>query len=102
MKYLIILLTIFLSNTVFAQSSGVVHPDWAKNVGIYEVNIRQYTESGTLNAFQNYLPELKELGVGILWLMPINPIGIKNRKGKLGSYYSVKDYEKVNPEFGSG
>ena len=45
--------------------------------------------------------QLKELGVGILWLMPINPIGVKNRKGKLGSYYSVKNYKKVNPEFGT-
>lgn len=101
MKYLIILLTFFVSNTLLAQKSEVVHPKWSKNVGIYEVNIRQYTPEGTFKAFQKYLPQLKELGVGILWIMPINPIGIKNRKGKLGSYYSIKDYEKVNPEFGS-
>lgn len=76
-------------------------PDWAKNATIYEVNVRQYTPEGTFAAFQKHLPRLKELGVDILWLMPINPIGEKNRKGTLGSYYSVKDYKDINPEFGN-
>jgi alpha-amylase len=79
----------------------VQHPEWTKNATIYEVNVRQYTPEGTFKAFEKQLPHLKELGVDILWFMPINPIGVKNRKGKLGSYYSVKDYESVNPEFGS-
>ncbi len=68
---------------------------------IYEVNIRQYTPEGTFKAFENHLPRLKEMGVDILWLMPVYPIGEKNRKGSLGSYYSVKDYCAVNPEFGT-
>lgn len=76
-------------------------PAWAKNANIYEVNIRQYTPEGTFKAFQRHLPRLKKMGIDILWLMPINPIGIKNRKGSLGSYYSVKDYIAVNPEFGT-
>lgn len=76
-------------------------PNWAKNASIYEVNVRQYTPEGTFRAFQQHLPRLKAMGVDILWLMPINPIGEKNRKGTLGSYYSVKDYTAVNPEFGS-
>jgi alpha-amylase len=79
----------------------VQHPEWTKNATIYEVNVRQYTPEGTFKAFEKQLPHLKELGVDILWFMPIYPIGVKNRKGKLGSYYSVKDYESVNPEFGS-
>ncbi|MEA3445529.1 MAG: alpha-amylase family glycosyl hydrolase [Bacteroidota bacterium] len=78
-----------------------VLPDWAKNSSIYEVNIRQYTPEGTFNAFANHLPRLKELGADILWLMPVFPVGEKNRKGTLGSYYSVKDYKKINPEFGT-
>jgi len=77
------------------------HVDWSKNANIYEVNIRQYTEEGTINAFREHLPRLKEMGVDILWLMPVQPIGELNRKGSLGSYYSVKDYKAVNPEFGS-
>jgi alpha-amylase len=81
--------------------SEVVHPEWTKNAVIYEVNIRQFTPEGTFNAFANHLPRLKELGVDILWLMPINPIGEKNRKEPLGSYYSVRDYKDVNPEFGT-
>lgn len=83
------------------ESNGLVHPDWSKNATIYEVNVRQYTPEGTFNAFSQHLPRLKALGVKILWLMPIHPIGEKNRKGSLGSYYSVKDYKAVNPEFGT-
>jgi len=77
------------------------HPAWSKNAVIYEVNIRQYTAEGTFRAFAEHLPRLKNLGVDILWLMPIHPIGEKNRKGSLGSYYAVKDYYGVNPEFGT-
>ena len=76
-------------------------PDWASQSVLYEVNIRQYTPEGTFKAFEAHLPRLKELGVDILWIMPINPISVKNRKGSLGSYYSVKDYKAVNPEFGT-
>lgn len=75
--------------------------EWAKNASIYEVNLRQYTPEGTFNAFAEHLPRLKELGVDILWLMPIQPISEKNRKGTLGSYYSVQDFQKINPEYGT-
>lgn len=68
---------------------------------IYEVNIRQFTKEGTFNAFQEFLPQLKALGVDILWFMPIHPIGKKNRKGSLGSYYSISDYRGINSEFGT-
>ncbi len=72
------------------------------NAVIYEVNIRQITPEGTFNAFTSeHILRLKKLGVDILWLMPIHPISEKNRKGILGSYYSVADYKKVNPEFGN-
>lgn len=67
---------------------------------IYAVNLRQYSEEGTFNAFAKHLPRLKDMGVEILWFMPIHPIGIKNRKGSLGSYYSIKDFTDVNPEYG--
>ncbi len=77
------------------------HPEWSRNATIYEVNIRQFTPEGDFKAFEAHLPRLKALGVDILWLMPIHPIGEKNRKGSKGSYYSVKDYYAVNPEFGT-
>ncbi len=82
-------------------SVKVKHADWVKNASIYEVNIRQFTPEGTINAFRKELPRLKALGVELLWIMPIQPIGEKNRKGSLGSYYSIKDYTAVNPEFGT-
>lgn len=75
--------------------------DWAKGSNIYEVNIRQYTNEGTFSAFSKYLPRLKEMGVEILWFMPITPISQKIRQGTLGSYYACSSYTSVNPEFGN-
>ncbi len=77
------------------------HVEWSRRATIYEVNIRQYTQEGTLKAFEKELPRLQKMGVDILWLMPVNPLGKKNRKGTLGSYYSVSDYLSVNPEYGT-
>ncbi len=79
----------------------VKHPEWSKNLNIYEINIRQHTPEGTFAALEAHLPRLKDLGAGILWLMPIHPIGELNRKGPLGSYYAVKDYKGVNPDYGT-
>lgn len=76
-------------------------PDWAKNANIYEVNVRQYTQAGTLAAFAEHLPRLKAMGVDILWFMPIYPISEKRRKGALGSFYAIADYTAVNPSFGT-
>jgi glycosidase len=76
-------------------------PTWAEHAIIYSVNTRQFTPEGTFHAFATHLPRLKELGVNVLWFMPIHPIGEKKRKGSLGSYYSIKDYYGINPEFGT-
>ena len=89
-----------------------------KNAVIYEVNIRQYSEQGTFEEFTKDIPMLKELGVKIIWAMPIFPISKTKRKATggdfayliedkekrdkmLGSYYAVSDYGKINPEFGT-
>lgn len=79
----------------------IQHPEWSRDVVLYQINTRQFTREGTFRAAQRELPRLKELGVDILWLMPIHPIGKENRKGTLGSPYSVQDYYAVNPEFGT-
>jgi cyclomaltodextrinase / maltogenic alpha-amylase / neopullulanase len=76
-------------------------PAWVRDRVVYEVNVRQYSEAGTFAAVEADLPRLRELGIGVLWFMPIHPIGAVNRKGTLGSYYSVADYRGVNPEFGT-
>ena len=78
-----------------------VDTDWEKDANIYEVNIRQYTEEGTINAFAQHLPRLQEMGVEILWFMPIFPISDEKKKGTLGSYYAISDYTEVNPNFGT-
>ncbi len=92
-----------LFTSASAQDGGLKKelPLWTHNANIYEVNIRQYTPEGTFNAFAAHLDRLKSQGTDILWIMPINPIGEINRKGSLGSYYSVKDYTAVNSEFGT-
>ncbi len=77
------------------------HVGWSRSANIYEVNVRQYTPEGSLKAFGAHLPRLHKMGVDILWLMPIQPIGKQNRKGKLGSYYAVADYTAINPELGT-
>jgi len=76
-------------------------PEWTKDKNLYEVNIRQYTPEGTFEAFEKEIPRLKNMGVDILWLMPIHEIGAVNRKGSLGSYYSIKDFKSVNHHFGT-
>ena len=68
---------------------------------IYEVNLRQYTNEGTIAAFMTHLPRLKKMGVDILWFMPMHPISVEKRKQGLGSYYSVADYKGLNPEYGT-
>ena len=77
------------------------HPEWTYNSVIYEVNIRQFSPEGTFAGVEAQLPRLKELGVDILWMMPLYEIGTEGRKGTLGSYYAISDYCKVNPEFGT-
>jgi glycosidase len=84
-----------------AGFEGVKHPAWTRDAVIYQINTRQFTPEGTLRAAQGQLPRLKALGVDILWLMPVQPIGLKNRKGPLGSPYSIRDYRAVNPELGT-
>ncbi|WP_185094429.1 alpha-amylase family glycosyl hydrolase [Marivirga tractuosa] len=83
------------------QKKILLYPEKAKDMNIYEVNIRQYTPEGTIKAFIPHIDRLKNMGVDILWIMPVQPIGEKNRKEPLGSYYSIKDYTAINPNFGT-
>lgn len=87
-------------NAEKTAETGLPHPEWAYDAVIYEMNVRQYTPEGTFAAASRELPRLRELGVDVLWLMPVYPIGEKERKGSLGSYYAISDYCAVNPEFG--
>ncbi len=77
------------------------NPNWSISANIYEVNVRSFTEKGDFASFREHLPRLKSMGVDILWFMPIHPVGKKNRKGVMGSAYSVKNYFDVNPDFGT-
>jgi glycosidase len=77
------------------------HADWTRSATLYQINTRQFTREGTLRAAERELPRLAGLGVGILWLMPIHPIGEARRKGSLGSPYAVRDFRAVNPELGT-
>src|SRR5688500_9977554 len=77
------------------------YPSWTRSATIYEVNVRQFTPEGTFTALQQHLPRLRAMGVDVLWLMPVQPIGVRSRKGGLGSYYSIRDYTAINPEHGT-
>lgn len=89
------------SPTPFAQESARPSEEWVKQGIIYEVNTRAFSKEGNFTGVEKRLPELKKLGVTILWIMPIHPVGIEKRKGTLGSPYSIQDYYAVNPEFGT-
>ncbi|MES1199049.1 MAG: alpha-amylase family glycosyl hydrolase [Pseudomonadota bacterium] len=109
MRWLAFLLALISAPLAHAQTDPYAaqpyvqlhHPDWARSAVLYQLNTRQFTPEGTFNAARAQLPRLKALGVDIIWLMPIHEIGVQNRKGTLGSPYSVRDYYSVNHEFGT-
>ncbi len=110
MRILILLLPVLFVLSCKSTVSDVVtsdqltitdFPDWAKSATIYEVNMRQFTDEGTFEAFSTHLLRIKDMGIDIIWLMPIHPISKEKRKGELGSPYAVADYKAVNPEYGS-
>ena len=98
-KFLI--MTLALLTLAGCKKTPSVHPDWTYDSVMYEVNIRQFSPEGTFAGVEAQLPRLKDLGVDILWLMPMYEIGTEGRKGTLGSYYAISDYKAVNPEFGT-
>jgi cyclomaltodextrinase len=79
----------------------LTNPEWVKNATVYELNIRQFSEEGSFKAVEKQLARLKKMGIDIIWLMPVHPIGELHRKGSLGSNYSVKDYYGISSEFGT-
>ena len=100
-KTLLLFLLFFISCNDQKELSTNFNINEIKDGVIYEANIRQYSESGKFQDFTKDIYKLKDLGVKIIWLMPIHPISKTNRKGTLGSYYSISDYKAVNPEFGN-
>ena len=100
-KILLLFILFFISCNDQKEFSTSFNINEIKDGVIYEANIRQYSESGKFQDFTKDIYKLKDLGVKIIWLMPIHPISKTNRKGTLGSYYSISDYKAVNPEFGN-
>jgi len=104
-------------DTAQSETLAPVSDSMMENSVIYEANIRNYSPEGTFNAFTKDIPQLKGLGVKVIWLMPIYPISVKNRKAGdlavedikdpkerekyLGSYYAISDYTAINPDLGT-
>lgn len=76
-------------------------PEKYRNSSLYSIFVRNYSEEGTFHGILPDLQRIKDMGFDIIWLMPIHPIGAKNRKGSLGSPYSISDFFKINPEYGT-
>ncbi|GAB4016116.1 alpha-amylase family glycosyl hydrolase [Spirosoma koreense] len=91
--------TVSRSDTTAANAPPA--PEWSRNATIYEVNVRQFSSQGNFKAVEEQLPRLKEMGVDIIWLMPVYPVSQKNKKGTLGSPYAVADYKAINPDLGT-
>ena len=85
----------------FSKENARTSPDWVKDAVIYEIYPRQYSQKGDFNSITGDLDRLKNLGVTVLWLMPIHPIGREKSKGTIGSPYAVKDYYAINPDYGT-
>jgi cyclomaltodextrinase len=86
---------------VISQQEARRAPEWLQNGVIYEIFTRNFSKEGNFNGITARLDELKDLGVNVLWLMPIHPIGEKMRKGTIGSPYAVRDYYAINPDYGT-
>ncbi len=86
-----------MQSICFAQSPL---PDWIKNATLYEVNLRQITPEGNCQSFRRHLSRLKAMGIGAVAFLPLQPISLVGRKGRLGSFYTVADYKLLNSEFG--
>lgn len=89
------------SHGYFHQFDAVKSSDWVKDSVIYEIFVREFTPEGTFQALKKRIPYIKDLGVDCVWLMPIHPIGERDRKGSLGSPYAIKDYYEVHPALGT-
>ena len=85
----------------FSKETARTAPPWLRDSVIYEIYPRNFSAAGNFNGITAKLDELKDLGVDVLWLMPIHPIGEKLRKGSLGSPYAVKDFYGINPDYGT-
>lgn len=85
----------------YSELDARMSADWVKDAVIYEVYLRSFSKEGTFRTLEARIPKLKKLGVTIVSLMPIHPIGELNRNGSLGSPYAVKDFYAVNPEYGT-
>lgn len=92
-----------VENKVMAPKAAgaFAEPEWVRNAVLYECNVRQFSAEGNFAGVRAALPRLKDLGITVLWVMPIHPIGKENRKGGLGSPYSVQDYKAINPDYGT-
>ncbi len=114
MRLILLIVVILLAASYLAAQSfdstrarklSIMHarssPEWVRDGIIYEIYPRSFSPEGTFAGIEKKLPELKQLGVTILWLMPIHPVGEVKRKGTLGSPYSVQDYYGINPEYGT-
>src|SRR5436190_12262080 len=75
--------------------------DWVRDAIVYEIYPRAFSSQGNFNGITARLDDLKSLGVTILWLMPIHPIGQEKKKGTIGSPYAVRDYYAINPDYGT-
>src|SRR5277367_6894833 len=76
-------------------------PDWLRSSIVYEIFPRNFSKEGDLNAITARLDDLKDLGVDVLWLMPIHPVGEKMKKGACGSPFAVRDFYAINPDYGT-
>src|ERR1700758_3748245 len=97
--YRIFTAALFVASLCFAeQQNARPSADWVGSAVIYEINPRTFSPSGNFRGIESQLPRLRKLGVTVVWLMPIHPLGQLKKKGSIGSPYAVRDYYAINPD----
>ena len=100
-------ITLFLLLSLLLPLAAVDQPvarpvaDWIASAVIYEINPRTFSAAGNFRSIESKLDDLQDLGVTILWLMPIHPVSQLKKKGTIGSAYAVQDYYGINPSYGT-
>ncbi|HEX6588305.1 MAG TPA: alpha-amylase family glycosyl hydrolase [Longimicrobiales bacterium] len=98
---LLLLLCVFTATCAPARVEAPTPADRIGSSAIYEVFVRDFSPSGDFRGVIDGLDRIEATGSNVVWLMPIHPVGVANRKGSLGSSYSIRDYTAVNPEYGT-
>src|SRR6185312_9589257 len=102
--HLVIAVSLTVARATWGQApDAALAPDtsWVARSALYEVFVQDFSPAGNFRGVLNGLDRIQASGATVIWLMPVHPIGVLNRKGPLGSPYAARDYRAINPSYGT-